>query len=67
MSVAAGIVDRTGKGLGLVWGDYDGDGDADLYVANDDTPNFLWRNRGDGTFEEVAEVAGVAYSAIFTP
>ena len=62
VSVAAGIVDRTGKGLGLVWGDYDGDGDADLYVANDDTPNFLWRNRGDGTFEEVAEVVGVAYS-----
>ncbi|MCZ6695394.1 MAG: CRTAC1 family protein, partial [Acidobacteria bacterium] len=62
VSVGAGIVDRTGKGLGLVWGDYDGDGDADLYVANDDTPNFLWRNRGDGTFEEVGEVVGVAYS-----
>jgi hypothetical protein len=59
---AAGILDRTGKGLGLVWGDYDGDGDQDLYVANDDTPNFLWRNRGDGTFEEVGELAGVALS-----
>ena len=50
------------KGLGVVWGDYDGDGDDDIYVANDDTPNFLWRNRGDGTFEEVAMTAGVALS-----
>jgi hypothetical protein len=58
----AGIVDRDGKGLGVVWGDYDDDGDQDLYVANDDTPNFLWRNRGDGTFEEVAGPAGVALS-----
>jgi hypothetical protein len=59
---SAGILDRTGKGLGLVWGDYDGDGDSDIYVANDDTPNFLWRNRGDGTFEEVGDLVGVAVS-----
>ncbi len=59
---AAGIDDRTGKGLGVVWGDYDGDGDQDIYVANDDTPNFLWRNRGDGTFDEVGQLAGVALS-----
>jgi hypothetical protein len=59
---AAGILDTTGKGLGVVWGDYDGDGDQDLYVANDDTPNFLWRNRGNGTFEEVAGLVGVALS-----
>ncbi|MGH9750539.1 MAG: CRTAC1 family protein [Candidatus Polarisedimenticolia bacterium] len=58
----AGIDDATGKGLGVVWGDLDADGDEDLYVANDDTPNFLWRNRGDGTFEEVGELAGVALS-----
>jgi len=61
-SRAAGIVDTTGKGLGVVWGDYDGDGDQDIYVANDDTPNFLWRNRGDGTFDEVGQLAGVALS-----
>ncbi|HUD70881.1 MAG TPA: CRTAC1 family protein [Dongiaceae bacterium] len=61
-SAAAGIVDRTGKGLGVVAGDVDDDGDEDLYVANDDTPNFLWRNRGDGTFEEIAEAAGCALS-----
>jgi len=61
-TTAAGILDTTGKGLGVVWGDYDGDGDQDLYVANDDTPNFLWRNRGNGTFEEVAGLVGVALS-----
>jgi hypothetical protein len=58
----AGIDDRTGKGLGVVAGDVDDDGDDDVYVANDDTPNFLWRNRGDGTFDEVGEAAGVALS-----
>ncbi|HKN48294.1 MAG TPA: VCBS repeat-containing protein, partial [Candidatus Polarisedimenticolia bacterium] len=62
VSARAGIFDRTGKGLGVVWGDYDGDGDEDIYVANDDTPNFLFRNRGDGTFDEVGEQAGVALS-----
>ena len=61
-TAAAGILDTTGKGLGVVWGDYDGDGDQDIYVANDDTPNFLWRNRGNGTFEEVAGLVGVALS-----
>ncbi|HYV84394.1 MAG TPA: CRTAC1 family protein [Patescibacteria group bacterium] len=58
----ARLDDRTGKGLGVVAGDYDDDGDDDLYVANDDTPNFLLRNRGDGTFDEVGETAGVALS-----
>jgi hypothetical protein len=62
VSVGAGIADRTGKGLGVAWGDYDADGDEDLYVANDDTPNFLWRNSGNGRFEEVGELAGVALS-----
>jgi len=59
---AAGFADTTGKGLGVVWGDYDGDGDQDIYVANDDTPNFLWRNRGNGVFDEVGALAGVALS-----
>ncbi|PYS93760.1 MAG: hypothetical protein DMF50_13155, partial [Acidobacteria bacterium] len=62
VSRRAGILDTTGKGLGVVWGDYDNDGDQDLYVANDDTPNFLFRNRGDGTFDEVADLAGVSLS-----
>ena len=50
-------------GLGAVWGDYDNDGWPDLYVANDSGPNYLYRNRHDGTFEEVAMNSGVALSA----
>jgi hypothetical protein len=45
--------------LGAVTGDYDGDGDTDLYVANDSRPNFLWRN-DRGRFKDVAMMAGVA-------
>jgi len=50
-------------GLGVVIGDFDGDGDRDIFVANDSVPNFLWRNRGDGVFDEVALEARVAFSA----
>lgn len=51
-----------GKGLGVVAADFDNDGDTDLYVANDDTPNYLWVNQGDGTFREEATLAGCAFS-----
>ncbi len=61
-TAAAGFGGANGKGLGVVFGDVDLDGDDDLYVANDMTPNFLFRNRGDGTFEETALLAGVAFS-----
>jgi enediyne biosynthesis protein E4 len=49
-------------GLGVVWGDYDNDGDLDIFVANDSTPNYLFRNNGNKTFSEVALLAGVALS-----
>ena len=49
--------------MGTVPFDYDRDGDVDLYVANDSTPNCLYRNRGDGTFEEVGTETGSAYNA----
>src|SRR3984893_1882929 len=49
-------------GLGATWGDYDNDGWPDLYVANDAGPNFLYRNKHDGTFEDVGVLAGVALS-----
>ena len=49
-------------GLGVLPGDFDGDGLVDLYVANDQTPNLLFRNRGDATFAESGLVSGVAYS-----
>jgi hypothetical protein len=58
----AGLVESTGKGLGVVVLDFDDDGDPDVYVTNDSTPNFLWRNDGLGRFEEVGLVQGVAYS-----
>ncbi|MCH8295099.1 CRTAC1 family protein [Candidatus Poribacteria bacterium] len=51
-----------GKGLGVVWGDYDNDGDLDILVANDTTPNFLYRNNGDGTFDDIGLFAGIALS-----
>lgn len=64
VSVAAGIDDPSGKGLGVVALDYDGDGDQDLFVANDGTPNFLYQNLGDGTFENAALKKGVAYNGV---
>ncbi|MDX1630418.1 MAG: CRTAC1 family protein [Thermoanaerobaculia bacterium] len=56
----AGIADRPGASLGVVTGDIDGDRWPDVYVAIDDEPNYLWRNRGDGTFTEEALLAGLA-------
>jgi enediyne biosynthesis protein E4 len=61
-SAAAGIAGARGNGMGVVAADLDGDGWIDLYVANDMTPNLLWRNLGDGTFEEIALLAGAALS-----
>jgi enediyne biosynthesis protein E4 len=49
-----------GTGLGVVATDLDGDGHIDFYVANDARPNHLWRNRGDGSFEEIGQISGVA-------
>ena len=49
-------------GLGVIWADYDNDGDQDIYVANDSAPNFLFENNGDKTFTEKALLAGVALS-----
>jgi hypothetical protein len=59
--VGARDTDRA-YGLGVTWLDYDNDGWPDIYVANDSVPNFLWRNKRNGTFEEVAFEAGCAVS-----
>ena len=49
-----------GKGLGIAIADYDGDGHIDLFVANDSMPEFLYHNKGDGTFEEKGLLSQVA-------
>ncbi len=54
----AGVLNRL-WGKGAAWGDYDNDGDPDLYVSNDSASNRLYRNDGDGTFTDVAVELGV--------
>lgn len=66
ISIEAGIHDPTGKGLGVLTLDFDGDGKTDLYVANDTTPNFLYRNTG-GKFEEIGLLSGVAFNEAGAP
>ena len=61
VSSPAGIADDGGKGLGVVFADYDGDGWPDIYVANDAVRNFLYHNQRNGTFAERASPMGVAY------
>lgn len=63
VSRAAGIANPAGKGLGAVFCDVDRDGWTDIYVANDLVRNFLYRNKGDGTFEDIAYAAGVGFDA----
>ena len=58
VGTAAGVA-HSGPAYGNAWGDYDGDGYDDLYVANGNTANKLYRNNGDGTFTDVTTAAGV--------
>ncbi len=51
------------KGLGVTFADLDHDGPIDIIVANDTVQNFLFHNRGDGTFEEIAAVAGIGFDS----
>lgn len=64
VSKKAGVDDpKNYFGLTAVWEDFDNDGKIDLFVANDGEPNYLYRNKGDGTFTDESEMAGVAFSA----
>jgi enediyne biosynthesis protein E4 len=52
-----------GKGLGVAFNDYDGDGWPDVFIANDSVPESLYHNKGDGTFEELAAPSQVGFDA----
>lgn len=58
-TLALGLLDEQGRGMQPVFWDFDLDGDLDLYVANDVSPNVLWRNEGDGTFRDVSFQTGM--------
>jgi hypothetical protein len=60
VTAKAGLANANQKALGVAPYDFNGDGRPDLLVSNDTAPNNLYRNRGDGTFEDVAVEAGVA-------
>lgn len=64
VSDAAGVSDPNGYyGLGVLWADFNNTGRPDIYVANDSTPKFLYRNMGHGKFEEIGLESGTALSA----
>ena len=63
VSDETGIAPQFGKGMSVSFADYDGDGFLDAFVANDTTRNFLFHNLGGKKFEEVGELAGVAYGS----
>jgi len=62
VSQKSGIAAKKGRGLGMAFADYDGDGLADIYVANDGMQQYLFHNNGNGTFTEVGMEAGAALS-----
>ena len=64
VSREAGIEVPEGKGLGLAIADFDEDGKLDLFVANDGTPNFLFRNLGGLKFEEIGVASGAGYNGM---
>ena len=62
VTTAAGLRTPSAKTLGVTMLDFDADGWMDLFVANDTQPDQLHRNKGDGTFEDIGVLAGVAFS-----
>lgn len=60
ISVSSGIGGTLGPGMGVVSADFDDDGDSDIFVAQDGSPNLLYQNDGTGKFEEVGLLCGVA-------
>jgi enediyne biosynthesis protein E4 len=63
VSKTAGVSDPRGYyGLGVIWADFNGTGRPDIFVANDSTPKFLYKNLGNGKFEEIGYESGTAFS-----
>lgn len=62
VSMSSGIGKHKGKGMGVAFNDYDGDGRADIFVSNDGMEQYLFHNQGGGLFDEVAIKAGIALS-----
>lgn len=67
VSEASGIADHVGKGMSVAFADYDLDGWIDAFVTNDTEADFLFRNLGDGTFEEVGLLAGAGLASDGSP
>lgn len=61
VSKESGVADFPGSGMGMICADYDNDGDTDVFVANDQTGNFVFQNDGTGKFEEAGLMVGFAY------
>ncbi|MEL7529671.1 MAG: FG-GAP-like repeat-containing protein [Bacteroidota bacterium] len=62
ITVNAGLNQAKGRCYGLAWGDYDADGDPDLYVSRHGGPNLLYQNQGELRFKEVADKVGLAFT-----
>ena len=60
VTARAGLQAHAGKGMSAAFADFDHDGRLDIFVTNDAVPNFLFRNKGDGTFSEDALLAGIS-------
>lgn len=61
ISASSGIANSIGKGMGVAFADFNGDGLTDIFVANDSIRNFLFENKGHNKFEEVGLLRGVAF------
>jgi hypothetical protein len=64
VSISSHVAQYVNKGMGVAFGDYDGDGFMDIFVSNDTFPNLLLHNNGDGTFTDEATSTGVAYNEL---
>src|SRR4030095_383393 len=60
VTARAGLQAQAGKGMSAAFADFDHDGRLDIFVTNDAVPNFLFHNKGDGTFSEDALLSGVS-------